>query len=348
MTTSTHEGRGQGDETRKLGSSILLGLLSSLFFAVTFVLNQRMAQAGGSWQWSASLRYLFMFPMLLVVVSVRGTLPIVVRELARAPIRWLIWSTVGFGLFYIPLCVSAKYAPSWLVAATWQFTIVAGSLLSPLFRQSNGHPAPGQRHRIPVRGLLMSLVILGGIVLVELGHTSTVSARVLWLTLVLMGVGTFAYPLGNRKMMEVCGNRLAALERVFGMTLASLPLWLVLSVYGLLRTGPPTQAQVVQCVVVALSSGVIATALFFAATDRTRGDVRHLAVVEATQSGEVVFTVLLGLLFTNTHMPSWLSVCGIILIVLGMVGHSLFSRRNLSKGGKYGQGHGVTGSNSVQ
>lgn len=318
------------------GSAVLLGLLSSLFFAVTFVLNQRMAQAGGSWLWSASLRYLFMVPMLFVVVSLRRKLRLVLLELRRAPISWVVWSTVGFGLFYIPICVCARYAPSWLIAAIWQFTIVAGSLLSPLFRRSRHDGTPGERHRIPVRGLLMSVVILAGIVLVEFGHASAVRPGVLWLTVTLLGIGTFAYPLGNRKMMEVCRDRLSALERVFGMTLASLPLWLFLSVIGLVRTGPPTRGQVLQCALVALSSGVIATAMFFAATDLTRGDVVSLAVVEATQSGEVVFTVVLGALFTTARLPSWLSLCGIAVIVLGMVGHSLLSRREPAPRNKSG------------
>ena len=46
---------------------------------------------------------------------------------------WVLWSTVGFGLFYGPICFSAAYAPGWLIAATWQVTIISGSLLAPLF-----------------------------------------------------------------------------------------------------------------------------------------------------------------------------------------------------------------------
>ena len=43
--------------------SVFLGLLASLFFAATFVLNRSMNLGGGYWLWSASLRYLFMLPM---------------------------------------------------------------------------------------------------------------------------------------------------------------------------------------------------------------------------------------------------------------------------------------------
>ena len=61
---------------------------------------------------------------------------------------------------------------------------------------------------------------------------------------------------------------------------------------------------------VALFSGVIATILFFKATDLVKENLRQLAVIEATQSGEVLFT-LLG---------------GILIVVAGMIGNSLVSR----------------------
>ncbi len=43
---------------------IALGILASLFFAVTFILNHAMEMQGGSWLWSASLRYFFYAPLL--------------------------------------------------------------------------------------------------------------------------------------------------------------------------------------------------------------------------------------------------------------------------------------------
>ena len=44
--------------------AIVIGIAASLFFASTFVLNRSMDLAGGSWLWSASLRYLFTVPCL--------------------------------------------------------------------------------------------------------------------------------------------------------------------------------------------------------------------------------------------------------------------------------------------
>lgn len=36
---------------------ILIGIIAALFFAFTFILNHSMELDGGSWLWSASLRY---------------------------------------------------------------------------------------------------------------------------------------------------------------------------------------------------------------------------------------------------------------------------------------------------
>ena len=44
------------------------GILASFFFAFTFILNRSMNLGGGYWLWSACLRYLFMLPMLAVLV----------------------------------------------------------------------------------------------------------------------------------------------------------------------------------------------------------------------------------------------------------------------------------------
>lgn len=45
-------------------TEIIIGILAALFFAVTFILNHAMELDGGSWLWSASLRYFFMLPFL--------------------------------------------------------------------------------------------------------------------------------------------------------------------------------------------------------------------------------------------------------------------------------------------
>ena len=60
---------------------LLLGIAASFFFAFTFVLNRAMDLSGGSWAWSASLRYFFMVPLLLMLVYFWGCIKPVVAEI---------------------------------------------------------------------------------------------------------------------------------------------------------------------------------------------------------------------------------------------------------------------------
>lgn len=303
---------------------IIIGITSAFFFAFTFVLNATMEASGGSWIWSASLRYLFMVPFLLLIVLSRKNLKPLLREMNKNKTAWLIWSFVGFGLFYTPLCFAAAYSPGWLIAGTWQITIIAGTLLAPLFLITiyTKEGTAQLRGKIPVKGLMISFIILAGVSLMQLEHVANVSSTTLWFGFIPVLVAAFAYPLGNRKMMEVCDGRLDAYQRVLGMTLASLPFWVVLSLYGLITVGAPSTSQSFQTLIVAISSGVIATVLFFKATDLVRGNMQMLGVVEATQSMEVLFALVGEILFLSIALPSGLSLIGIVIVMCGMVLHS--------------------------
>ncbi|MEH7546580.1 MULTISPECIES: DMT family transporter [Bacillaceae] len=308
---------------------IMLGIFAAFFFAITFILNRSMDLAGGSWIWSASLRYFFMVPFLVLIVIGRKNFKPLLLEMKKQPGIWILWSTIGFGFFYAPICFSAAYAPGWLIASTWQITIISGSMLAPLFYETvmTEKGAIQLRGRIPFKGLGMSLIILLGVILMQLEQASHLSLMAIALGVLPIILASFAYPLGNRKMMEVCGGRLDVFQRVLGMTLASLPFWIVLSIYGLLTAGSPSLGQITQSGLVAISSGVIATVLFFQATDLVRGDMQKLAAVEATQSMEVLFAVMGELLLLNSVMPSALSWSGMALVMIGMVLQSHFSNK---------------------
>ncbi|WP_134703468.1 multidrug resistance efflux transporter family protein [Ammoniphilus sp. YIM 78166] len=294
---------------------IILGILAAFFFAFTFVLNREMELSGGSWLWSASLRYFFMIPFLVLIVMGRKNLRPLFQEMKGNPRAWLLWSFVGFGLFYAPLCYAAAYGPGWLIAGTWQITIISGSLLIPLFFRGN----------IPLKGLAMSMIILLGVALMQLEHATDLAPKEILLGVLPVVVASFAYPLGNRKMMELCEGRLDAYQRVLGMTLASLPIWLVLAVIALSTAGLPSSGQVTQSLLVAICSGVIATVLFFQATDMARGSLAKLAAIEATQSMEVLFAVAGEVLWLASPLPAALSWLGMLLVVVGMVLHSYVS-----------------------
>jgi hypothetical protein len=308
---------------------ILLGIFAAFFFAFTFVLNQSMELSGGSWIWSASLRYIFMVPFLMAIVAARRNLKPVIQSIKQNPFPWFLWSFVGFVLFYAPLTYAAAFSPGWLIAGTWQITIISGALLSPLFyeRRMTNEGLVTVRAKIPFKGLGMSVIILAGILLMQLEHARHLPFKMVLLGVIPVLIASFAYPLGNRKMMEVTNGDLDAYQRVLGMTLASLPFWVLLALYGLWTVGPPTMNQSFQSLLVAITSGVIATVFFFKATDLVRGNMQKLAAVEATQAMEVLFALAGEFFILSLPLPNSLSWIGIILVMLGMALHSLSTIR---------------------
>lgn len=305
--------------------AFILGITASFFFAFTFILNQQMNISGGSWLWSSSLRYIFMLPFLFIIMIVKNQLFDILNHIAKKPIQWITWSTIGFGLFYAPLSFASVYGASWLVAGTWQTTIVAGALLSPLFFNSidteNG--TLKTRNKIPKKSLLMSSIILLGIFLMQFEEAKDISLLETFLCIVPVVLAAFAYPLGNRKMMEVCGDKLNTFQRVFGMTLCSMPFWIIISIFATLSAGLPRKDQIIQSLIVAVFSGIIATILFFKATDMVRSNTHNLAVIESTQAGEVIFTLLGGVFIFHDKTPTLIALIGIMLVVIGMILNSI-------------------------
>src|SRR5690625_696284 len=92
-----------------------------------------MELSGGSWLWSSSLRFFFMLPFLFIIVYYRKGFMPMKKEIKQQPVPFFLWSVVAFVLFYAPLTYAAAFSPGWLVAGTWQLTILAGVLLTPLF-----------------------------------------------------------------------------------------------------------------------------------------------------------------------------------------------------------------------
>ncbi|MDL2216220.1 multidrug resistance efflux transporter family protein [Desulfovibrio sp. OttesenSCG-928-M14] len=308
--------------------AILYGLTASLFFASTFILNRAMELGGGHWAWSASLRFFFMLPLLLALVAVRSGLYTALAHLWARQRDYFVWSTTGFGLFYAPICFAAAYGEGWLLAGTWQITIIAGPLLSPFLlgpASEDGKSLSGRLGRIPFRAMRWSLLILVGIALMQLQHARAISASQALYCILPILLAAFAYPLGNRKMMEICKDEIDTFQRVLNMTIASLPFWIVLALYAFVVHGPPTANQAWQSFLVALFAGIVATLLFFAATNLVKRDPARLAAVEATQAGELLFAFVGEIVFLAAPLPSVLSMAGMALVVLGMLLHSLRS-----------------------
>lgn len=301
--------------------AIGLGVVSALFFSSTFVLNRVMRVDGASLWWISSLRYLFTAPILAVVVWRRKGWKLLWLDFVVRPWPWILWGTIGFGLFYLPLTWVAGWAPAWLVASSWQLTIVAGSLLVPVI----GGVSSQDRH-LPIVALWPSLLILVGVGITE-WSVATLAGAGIWWALIPVSGAAIAYPLGNRQMMRYARTfgPFDVYQRTLGMTLGSLPFWVVVGGIGAITVGPPSGSEALYTLAVAILAGVVATLLFFAATDLSQGRAMWLARIEASQSMEIVFTVLLSSILFGAAWPDGLGKIGMAIIIAGMIWHSLSS-----------------------
>lgn len=287
--------------------SVLIGILSSLFFTSTFIINRSMNLEGGSFLWSASLRYIFSLVLMLPLLK-KDSFKKIKKSIEKNILYWLVYSTIGFGLFYLPLTAASIFGESWMVASLWQLTIVCGILISPL-----------TGHKIPVKPLLLSLFIILGVVLVQFDNIKHSNLKDSFITLLLMITASISYPLGNRKMMHFVKDDLNTSERVYAMTIMSMPFWIIVSIIALFTYGLPSNGQIVQSFFVAILSGVIATVLFFKATDMEKNNTYGLALVESTLSAEVPFSLLAGIFILGDRLPSITGFIGIIFIIIGII-----------------------------
>lgn len=303
--------------------AILIGILAAFFFSITFILNHAMSSKGGSWLFSASLRFIFMFPFLLMMViwNRKGRHHIILLHIKQNFFKWLLWSSLGFVFFYVPITFVSNYSPGWLISATWQLTIICGLFTAPFFYTyiQQGQSTIKMRERIPWRSLATSSIMILGVIIVQIPHISNIELHIFLLSVIPLMIAAFCYPLGNRKMMVVVGNDLNTIERIYGMTLVTLPLWLIIFLIGVATQGLPSSNQITQTFLVAIFSGIIATTLFFYATNIVKHNQTKLAAVEATQAMEIVFTLIGEMLLLGLALPNMLSIVGIIIITLGII-----------------------------
>jgi len=308
---------------------IIIGVLSAFFFSSTFVLNRAMSLQGGHWVWTASLRYGYMLAMLsawLIVTGRRRLLKDIFRAYCRNWCFWTIAGSTGFGIFYSLLTFSASFAPGWVVATAWQSTILATPVVLLLFGK-----------RVPVKGMLFTALIFMGIVLVTYEQASAAAVREIILGVLPVIAAAFAYPIGNQLAWEarhgstgiipriddpVLDNSIA---RVLIMVLGSIPFWICLTVT--VHPPAPSSGQLINTAVVALLSGVIATTMFFHARHRAKTPF-ELSAVDATQSTEVVFSLLGEILFLHGLFPG---MAGLLGIALSMIGLMLYVRSQTSQ-----------------
>ena len=233
---------------------------------------------------------------------------------------------VGFGVFYALISFSAVYAAGWIVATTWQTTILATPIVLVLFGR-----------KVPTRGLLLISLIFCGILLVNVEHARATSLGIMLTSALPVFVAAFAYPIGNQLVWEASLGENPHLPhiqhpilkngfaRVLLLTLGSLPFWIGLLIFT--APPPPTSGQLLSTSMVALFSGVIATSIFLYARHLCRQPL-EIAAVDATQSMEVVFSLIGEIIFLHGALPGPLGLAGVALTLVGLVLYMLMQNQS--------------------
>lgn len=107
-----------------------------------------------------------------------------------------------------------------------------------------------------------------------------------------------------------------AFNKVWLMSLGSLPFWLILGI--IVRPELPDTSQLFNTLLVALLAGVGATSIFLYARERAETS-SEVAGVDSTQASEVIFALIGGIFFLNNALPSAMGLIGIGLIMVGLV-----------------------------
>ena len=352
---------------------ILLGLLAGALFSSTFILNELMSSAGGHWFWSASLRYLFMWLILTVIIAIQQGVKRINELLTIFRAHWGFWCVtggIGFGLFYTGICYAGDHVAGWVVAATFMFTVVTSLLVLLAFGQ-----------RFDKKFIIYALLVFIGVVLVNVSEgldaasvseaTSTSMSEMLLYGALPALIAAFSYPIGNQLVWQVSYNsrkhtaalqnerdnysrncsaaddtvtntlsynriqhksmlqrliaRIPAIEtdllqnafnKVWLMSLGSLPFWLILGI--IVRPEVPSSSQIFNTLLVALLAGVGATSIFLYAREKAQTS-SEVAGVDSTQASEVIFALIGGILLLGNTLPSAMGLFGIGLIMLGLV-----------------------------
>ena len=296
-----------------------LGLLAAAFFSTTFVVNRWMSLADGPWVWSAVLRYVEMALLLALWIALRRgprQLARTLRFAARRPGYWLLAGGVGFGLFYAGICFGADHVPGWVVAATFQATILAAPLVML-----------GLGARVPLKGVAFMVLIFAGIVVLNAHQFALgLSWQQVAAGALPVLVAAIAYPFGNqllnraRHTADPDGVLADPAAAVLVMTLGALPVLAVL--VAVTMPPPPSLGQVAGTFVVALFAGGIATSIFLYARNLS-SDPYRIAAVDATQAGEVGFAVVGEILVLGAPLPDLAGWIGLGAITAGLVGFAL-------------------------
>jgi drug/metabolite transporter (DMT)-like permease len=309
--------------SKTVATAVSLGILAAFFFSTTFVINRWLSVGGGSWYWTATLRYVFVFLILSPLLAVRfspGLLWRCVQVFVRNIGFWVMSGGIGFGVFYLALCYAASFAPGWVVATTWQLTILAGPFISRLFGL-----------RVTVGSFVFSGIAFLGVVLVNAHAGMQINSAILE-GILFVCIAAVCYPFGNTLCGLAKAGRMAVIHhgdvelldntyaRIWLMTAGALPI-LIVAGLAVGVTDLPSPDQLLGVAYVAVSTGVVATALFLYARQNVARTGDEVAAVDSTQSFEVPFALLFEVLVLGAPWPNFVGWIGVLAVVIGVSGY---------------------------
>lgn len=299
---------------------ICQGLVASALFSTTFVLNRAISLQGGPWAWSAALRYIetaLLLTLWLLLSKGPAYLAMLGRLFLHRAGFWLGAGSVGYGVFYACCCFAANHAPGWIVAATWQGTLLATPIVLRFFGE-----------KVPLRGLVFLGLICAGIIGLNANRLlDGVPLEQVLAGVVPLAIAAFCYPVGNQLLNRLRHNTTPLyrplqdpLAAVLLMTLGALPFLVGLVV--VIRPPAPDIQQIASAGIIALVAGCLATPLFIHARN-TSSNPYLIAAVDATQAGEVAFTLLGETLLTGHLALGLADYAGLAAVMGGLTGFAL-------------------------
>lgn len=296
---------------------LIVGLLAALFFSATFLINRAISMDGGHWYYSASLRFMFTILFLSIgFIAFKGInyFSKILKEYFQNIVFWNITGTIGFGFFYSMICYAANFSPAWVVATTWQMTILASLFVLAFFGK-----------KLSKKIWFFTFVIFVGVTLVNMSHFDMNNLDALFLGFFPVLVAAFSYPFGNQLVWERKSKKEAkgedtsifknAFAKVYLLTLGSFPLWIIL--YFVTNPGVPETSQYINVAMVSILSGIIATTLFLYARNHAN-TTSKLILVDATQSGEVFFALIAEVILLGALLPNLTGWLGLVLTLVGL------------------------------
>ena len=297
---------------------LFIGLLSSLFFTVTFLINRSISLEGGHWFYSGGLRLIYAIVFFSVGFIIFKGFPyfkLIIKEYLDNFKFWTIAGTIGFGFFYSLLCYSAAFSPAWIVATTWQITIISSLFILTFFGK-----------KLSKRIWSYTIFIFLGIILVNASYFDINNIKTLLLGSIPVIIASFCYPLGNqmvweekhkrkevKKDLKIIDNSFA---KVFLLMLGSFPFWIIL--YFLCDPVSPKLSQYISVAVITIISGIIATSLFLYARSNANTSSK-LMLVDSTQASQVFFALSGEMIFFNATFPNIIGIIGLLITVIGLI-----------------------------